>query len=138
MKSLSIALQSGIFAGIVILILQNAGLILQRPAPEMRRGPVEITGAVRISSMPSIDLAGEPIVHVATLPEVEMSDTITVDIEKVGGNYVSFGKGLPIDLQGLAGNSLEWDDAYDEIGIKTDKYRPADSIHWGSVSIRRE
>lgn len=138
MKTASIVIQSGILAGIIAMILQNAGIILQRPTPEMRREPVEITGSVQVTSVPPIYLADEPIVHVATMPELEMADTIAVNIEQVGGNYVSFSKGLPIDLQGLAGQSLEWDDSSDEIGIKTDKYRPADSIHWGSVSIRRE
>lgn len=138
MKAASIALQVGILAGIMILILQGAGLVFQPPLPSEHAGPVEVTGTVRVSSLPDVHLGHSPIVHVETMPEIVIGERVDVNIEQFGDQYVTSFWRLPVDLEGVAGHPLGWNDIHDEIGIRRDNSSLLDSIHWGSFTVKRD
>lgn len=49
------------------------------------------------------------------MPEIVIGERVDVNIEQFGDHYVTSSWRLPVDLEGVAGYALGWNDVHDEI-----------------------
>lgn len=120
MKILNTVLLSGILVALIVIVLQNAGLVLQPLREES--GPVEVTGAVRISGTPTVEI------------DQGYGDSLEVKLDPLSP--------LSVDLAYLGGRELAWSESARAFGtVFIDKgtgKQFVEPIPLGRVAIEQE
>lgn len=120
MKILNAVLLSGILTVLIVIVLQNAGLVLQPPREES--GPMEVTGSVKISGTPTVEI------------DQGYGDSLEVKVDPLSS--------IPVDLVYLGGRELAWSESGRAFGtVFMDKgtgKQFVEPIPLGKVAIEQE
>lgn len=147
MKTSDIALWL-IVVGIVVIILQNAGVLpsLETTENELRPLPVSIVGGideklkVEVFNTPEVIVYNTPTVSVENLPvlrngELAVGFLGAQDVNVVNDVAIDPGSGrLDVNLSGLAGKKLEVDSS-GNLETKDSFSAFGKEISWGTISI---
>lgn len=115
MKILNAVLLSGILVALVVIVLQNAGLVLQ-PPPTADGAPVELTPDGRDKRLAGLEMiiAGQQLEH-AHLKVISAQLTEALDGD---GFRVTVENTPSVNLAKLAEMPLHWNEKMNRIGIR--------------------